>query len=513
MSPRGKYRTLSVKEKLAVIEEVEAGAKKTSVALKYGITKSTLTTIVKAKDKLRNNAGHFAPDRKRLREAAHPELEKAVFLWLKRARSCSLPVSGPILREKAEQLSLRFGIEDFKCSDGWVSRFKERHGLTFKTVSGEAAAVDEAVTTDWQQTRLQSLLLEYSPADIYNADEMGLFFKCLPQQTLCRKGERCTGGKLSKERLTVMVCANMDGSHKPELFVVGKSKRPRCFKGVRTLPVSYAANTRAWMTQSLFEDWLRKLDVRFKRDKRKVLMIVDNCPAHGDVEGLEAIRLEFLPPNTTAVLQPLDQGVIKCLKMNYRKLLLKRMLICMDNSMSYSVTLLSSVGMLADAWSAVTSATIRNCFQHAFRIPGHTSDTLPDCARNEGEDCLQMESDEARLVLSALQAHNIAADLGEFAAADDNLCVCREDTLDDLVAEVLPAQYSSESEEESEEQSSVTAAQAFHYLAEVRKFLTVEENSQEQLAALNGIENFVLNAHVKKKQSTIHDFFKRSSQP
>lgn len=124
-----------------------------------------------------------------------------------------------------------------------------------------------------------------------------------------------------------------------------------------------------------------------------------------------------------------------------------------------------------------------------------------------------MESDEARLVLSALQAHNIAADLSEFAAADDNLCVCREDTLDDLVAEVLPAQYSSESEEESEEQSSVTAAQAFHYLAEVRKFLTVEENSQEQLAALNGIENFVLNAHVKKKQSTIHDFFKRSSQP
>lgn len=503
MSPRGKYRTLPLKEKLAAIQEVDAGVKKTEVALKYGITKSTLTTILKAKDKLQNNASRFAPDRKRLREAAYPDLENAVLLWLKRARSSNLPINGPILREKAEELSLRLGIEDFKCSDGWISRFKERHGLSFKTVSGEAAVVDEAVSSDWRQTRLQSLLLEYSPADVYNADEMGLFFKCLPDQTLCRKGERCTGGKLSKERLTVMVCANMDGSHKPELFVVGKSKRPRCFKGVRTLPVAYDGNTRAWMTQALFEGWLRKLDGQMKRAKRKILLIVDNCPAHGDVEGLEAIRLEFLPPNTTAVLQPLDQGVIKCLKLNYRKTLLKRMLICMDNSMPYSVTLLSSLGMLADAWNAVTSATIRNCFEHAFRIPG--------CSIATSSDCLQTEGDDESQVLSAIKAHNIAADLDSYAATDDNLCVCREDTLDDLVAEVLPAQHSSESEEEPEVEN-VTTAQAFQYIAKVRKFLTTTENSQNQLAALTGIESFVLNAHVANKQLTIHDFFKRSSQ-
>lgn len=97
---------------------------------------------------------------------------------------------GQSCERKLQELSLRFGIEGFKCSDGWISRFNEHHGLSFKTVSAETAAVDEAVASNWQQTRLKSLLLKYSPADIYNADEMRLFFMCLSNQTLCHKGER-----------------------------------------------------------------------------------------------------------------------------------------------------------------------------------------------------------------------------------------------------------------------------------------------------------------------------------
>ncbi|KAH8034210.1 hypothetical protein HPB51_021880 [Rhipicephalus microplus] len=183
MSPRGKYRTLPLKEKLAAIQEVDAGVKKTEVALKYGITKSTLTTILKAKDKLHNNASRFAPDRKRLREAAYPDLENAVLLWLKRARSSNLPINGPILREKAEELSLRLGIEDFKCSDGWISPFKERHGLFFKTTEGDdesqvlsalkahniAADLDSYAATDddlcvCREDTLDDLVAEVLPA-------------------------------------------------------------------------------------------------------------------------------------------------------------------------------------------------------------------------------------------------------------------------------------------------------------------------------------------------------------
>ncbi|KAH7954288.1 hypothetical protein HPB49_017278 [Dermacentor silvarum] len=60
--------------------------------------------IMKARNKLGNNASRFA---KRPREAAHPELEKVLLLWLMCARSSNLPVSGPILWEKANEVSLQ----------------------------------------------------------------------------------------------------------------------------------------------------------------------------------------------------------------------------------------------------------------------------------------------------------------------------------------------------------------------------------------------------------------------
>lgn len=61
-------------------------------------------------------------------------------------------------------------------------------------------------------------------------------------------------GKKSKNRITILVGANMSGSEKCPLFVIGKSSRPRCFKNA-TIPVEYAANPKAWMRSKLFVVW------------------------------------------------------------------------------------------------------------------------------------------------------------------------------------------------------------------------------------------------------------------
>ena len=45
---------------------------------------------------------------------------------------------------------------------------------------------------------------------------------------------------------------------------------------------------------------------------RKVVVIVDNYPAHLEFSGLKAINLQFLQPNTTSYTQQMDQGVIRC---------------------------------------------------------------------------------------------------------------------------------------------------------------------------------------------------------
>jgi hypothetical protein len=64
----------------------------------------------------------------------------------------------------------------------------------------------------------------YPNSDIFSADETGLFFRLTPERTLKFKGEKCVGGKLSKDRVTVLVRANADGTKKRKLFVIGKSK-------------------------------------------------------------------------------------------------------------------------------------------------------------------------------------------------------------------------------------------------------------------------------------------------
>jgi hypothetical protein len=65
---------------------------------------------------------------------------------------------------------------------------------------------------------------EYPDSDIFNADEKGLFFRLTPERTLIFKGEKCVGGKLSKDQVTVLVCANVDGTKKRKLFVIGELK-------------------------------------------------------------------------------------------------------------------------------------------------------------------------------------------------------------------------------------------------------------------------------------------------
>ena len=51
---------------------------------------------------------------------------------------------------------------------------------------------------------------------------------------------------------------------------------------------------------------------------------------HPMIGNLSNVRLIFLPPNTMSVSQPMDQGVIKCLKAHYRRLLVRLMIQRLD---------------------------------------------------------------------------------------------------------------------------------------------------------------------------------------
>ena len=73
-----------------------------------------------------------------------------------------------------------------------------------------------------------------------------------------------------------------------------------------SLPVMYKHNRNAWMTGEIWEEWLQSFNQKMVQQKQKVLLLADNCPSHPIVPRLQAMTVHFLPPNTTAVLQPID---------------------------------------------------------------------------------------------------------------------------------------------------------------------------------------------------------------
>ena len=110
----------------------------------------------------------------------------------------------------------------------------------------------------------------------------------------------------------------MAGKKLPPL-VIGKSANPRCFKNVKKLPLLYKHNTKGWITSTIFEKWVKKLDLQMRKCQRKIALVLDNCTADPNVSGLTNSMLVFLPPNTTAKTQPMNAGVIHNIKAHYRK--------------------------------------------------------------------------------------------------------------------------------------------------------------------------------------------------
>lgn len=356
-------KSFSVKEKNDLITEFhKSNLNQKDFAASKNISASTFRTILKKRSEL--NSAREGTGRKKVRSAKYEEMEAIVKTWFIQARSSNIPVSGPILQEKALQVAKTLGITDFTASTGWLDRFKNRHSIIYRQICGESNSVNPEVTTDWKN-HISALISGYDPSEIYNADEFGLFFKLMPDKSLVLKNEKCHGGKLSKERLTVLVCTNSVGTDKKKPLVIGKYAKPRCFKNVKTIPCSYSSQSRAWMTCDQFVKWLNDWDTELK--DRKILLLVDNCAAHPKTVNLKNIKLAFLPPNTTSELQPLDQGIIKVLKQGYRRRMVQQFLTLMDSSTTAppKISILDAIHFLYAAWMDIKEETIANCFKKA----------------------------------------------------------------------------------------------------------------------------------------------------
>ena len=143
-----------------------------------------------------------------------------------------------------------------------------------------------------------------------------MYYLATPDGSLCYSHKKLSGSKKAMERITVLCCSNLTGTDKCKLLVIRKSLRSHFVKNVNVdnLPVTYCANKKAWITSQIYTEWLAAWGLYLTKVNLEILLLVDNCTAHPHVSTLKNIQLEFLPPNATSLIQPMDQGIIKNLK-------------------------------------------------------------------------------------------------------------------------------------------------------------------------------------------------------
>lgn len=383
--------------------------------------------------------------------------------------------------------------------------------------------------------KARRVISNYSPHNVFNMDETGLFYQMLPDRSLTTS-EFVKGTKKIKDRISLALCANADGSEKSRLLVIGKSKRPRCFKNFRVeLYADYKFNKKAWMTGLIFSEWLNDFNKKMKIQGRKVLLLLDNAPSHTvpQVEdrenattlGLSNVEIHFLPPATTSHIQPMDAGVIQAFKCHYRRQQVQHIVDAIDGNRPPQVTLNNAIRFAKYAWDSVSPEVIRNCYRHTGILPlnwdglnqaqsASTSVEQPSTSAAISTNLFE------KIALAFNIDHSVLMNPAEFNNADRDLecsAVLKDDEIIDLVQGTDQDNPTDDNDDAEPEESGLgtnvestpsasearQATQALLHYFEANSYATAED-----IELVNKLRCRVESvATVSSRQAPITDFF------
>lgn len=536
MDDKKRRRALTDAEKLVIRKRHQANPSQPQRDLAEWFTKTTGHSVTQGQVSrvLGNNYEHLdgeytrkelkaMKEKSRRHKGDWPALEAALFEWQQRKQDAKVTVNGDTLKEKAMQLweaLPQYKDEPMpKWSNGWLEKFKKRYNIRSYAQHGESGSAETHLPDKIAQMEaVCQLCTQYELRNVLNMDETGLNWKRTPNRTLATKAS--SGMKKSKDRITIALTVNADGSEKFEPWVIGKSNNPRCFKNIQrnNLRMHYRFNKAKWMTGLIFEEYLRWLNKKMRGEGRKVLLLTDNFSGHelgmhnvGGLEGLSNVRVAWLPKNTTSVWQPLDQGIIASFKLHYRKQWVRYMLKEHDagRNPEKTINLLKTVQWTRVAWeSLVTQECIQKCWFKSTCIK------KPDALDIEVTDDHVEASDreELKAEISQLPIADVLP-LDEFLTPDDEAV---EDEDEDIFAAVVE-HYSvedkagddiSSDEEEEEEVKEITAALALMSMENI-KLWKLQKGNSHNMHALDEIEREIVSYKTTTAtQTTLDRFFK-----
>jgi hypothetical protein len=305
-----KRRTLLLKDKYDIINKIESGVKRSEIISEYKLkTQFHLTEIMKKKaliiEKFEKQNPKLSKTTTYLSSAKHPDVEEALVIWMKQMRDKKISLSSEVFGKKGEKLAKDMGIMDFKASNRYIIGLKKRQNINWITERGESDSVNPEIIQKWE-SKLTGLLSGYKPENVYNLDETAFFYRLLPNQTYAFGNESRFGTKKLKERITLLLITNANGSDR-KLIMIGKSKNPRAFRGIKTLPIEYYSQTNSWMDSIIFAKIMRKFNEKMKKLNKNIILFMDNCSSHKQNFDLSHIDVHYFPANCTSVVQVLNE--------------------------------------------------------------------------------------------------------------------------------------------------------------------------------------------------------------
>lgn len=147
------------------MKRLQAGESAKKVASEMGVGTSTVSDWKKSREKIEKWCSNQASSSgikkcKMMKTAVNDKVNEALFLWFTQCRSKGLPVTGPILQEKALQFNKKIGSDpNFKASEGWLEKWKNRYGVRKLHISGEKLSANENAVGEFK-TFLHKLLDE-----------------------------------------------------------------------------------------------------------------------------------------------------------------------------------------------------------------------------------------------------------------------------------------------------------------------------------------------------------------
>lgn len=404
-------KTISFAVKLDIIKRYEKGDQKTKIARDLGLAMSTVTTILKKKDKIKEYVNKAfiinqpsSSIRARIiskqRSQINEEMERILIDWIKEQNYNQITLTATDIQKKAKSIYDELKVQKpddttFIASNGWYHRFKRRFAIALNAKEQEINNIEiinhnNTNTNDntdeiglnssssLNSLNLESIITEgkYLPQQIFTVNLTTLLWFKEPDNTnsLGIKQEVSDFNEDQNERLTLLFGGNSTGDLKLKPLMIYHTENPLQLKGINkeTLPVVWASNSNnCEMTVEIFERWFYhnfvseitlyclRMNIPFK-----ILLLLNRSSKYPKYlsDYHSNIKVIYIPSDSyTFFQQPLNEYVINIFKILYLQNIYTQRISHENFSNLYNIY--EAIKNINRAWEDIDSKNIKSAWK------------------------------------------------------------------------------------------------------------------------------------------------------